>query len=114
LISLESYLKCHPNAKSKKTSPPEDHPKSYEEHISIGSETGADSEDGATETSSSVGTLEKAPRGRKSERKKREEKSYRNVAVGTQKTIPNMMTTRSTKKAGKAPKGASTPPPPSS
>jgi hypothetical protein len=94
------------------TLPLEDPPKSDEEHISIGFETGADLEEGATETNSSVRTPEKAPRGRKSKRKKREEKSYRDVAVGTQKIIPDMMMTRSTKKAGKAPNGASTPPSP--
>ena len=79
--------------------------KSDEEHISLGTETGADSNGGATETSNSVGTPEKIPRGRKPERKKREEKSYRDVTAGLQQTIPDMIETRSTKK-GKASKGA--------
>jgi hypothetical protein len=86
--------------------PPEDLTKSDEEHVSIGAETGADSDEGATETSSSVGTPEKANRGRKTDRKKREEKSYRDVTAGTQKTIPDMITTRSSAKANRAPKGA--------
>ena len=73
--------------------------KSDEEHISLGFETGVDSDEGATETDSSVGTPEKAPRGRKPERKKREEKSYRDVTAGVQQTIPDMMETRSSKKA---------------
>ena len=87
----------------------EDPSKSGEEHISLGTETGADSDGGATETSSSVGTPEKVPRGRKPERKKREEKSYRDVTAGIQQTVPDVIETRSTKK-GKASKG-STPPP---
>ena len=83
--------------------------KSDEEHISLGTENGADLDGGATETSSLVGTPEKATRGRKPERKKREEKSYRDVTAGLQQTIPDMMETRSTKK-GKASKGATPPP----
>ena len=90
----------------------EDPMKLYEEHISLGTKTRADSNGEATETSSSVGTPEKAPRGRKLERKKREEKSYRDVTTELQQTISDMMETRSTKK-GKASKGA-TPPPSSS
>ena len=56
--------------------------KSDDEHISLGSEPGADSDKGAIETSSSVGTPEKTPRGRKLERKKRDEKSYMDVIAG--------------------------------
>ena len=82
--------------------------KSDEENITIGSETGAESDGGATETSSSVGTPERTPRGRKPNREKREEKSYRDVTAGVQQTIPDMMETRSTKK-GKASKGATPP-----
>jgi hypothetical protein len=92
--------------------PPADEPmKSNEEHIPLGSKTGADTHEGATETSSPVGTPEKAPRGRKPERKKREEKSYRDVTAGVQHTIPDMIETRSSKK-GKASKGAPPPPAP--
>jgi hypothetical protein len=60
--------------------------KSDEEHIPLDSETGINTDEGATETSSSIGTPEKAPRGRKPERKKREEKSYRDVTAGFQHT----------------------------
>jgi hypothetical protein len=56
--------------------------KSYEEHIPLYSETGADTDEGATETNNYVGTPEKDPRGRKPERKKRDEKSYRDVTAG--------------------------------
>ena len=49
----------------------EDPSKSDEEHISLGTKNGADSDGGATETSSSAGTPEKVPRGRKLERKKK-------------------------------------------
>jgi hypothetical protein len=82
--------------------------KSDEEHIPLDSKTGTDIDEGATETSSSVGTPEKAPRGRKPERKKREEKSYRDVTARVQHTIPGMIETRSSKK-GKALKGATPP-----
>jgi hypothetical protein len=81
-----------------------------EEHIPLGSETSADIDVGATETSSPVGTPEKAHRGRKPERKKREEKSYKDVTAGVHHTIPDMIETRSSKK-GKASKGATPPPP---
>ena len=83
--------------------------KSDDENITIGSETGAESDGGATETSSSVGTPERTPRGRKLDWKKREDKSYRDVTAGVQQTIPDMMETRSSKK-GKASKGATPPP----
>ena len=42
-----------------------------DEHISIGSDPGADLDEGATETSSSIGSPEKNPRGRKPDRKKK-------------------------------------------
>ena len=89
---------------------PEEDPKNNTSHISIETEEGEvdpESDDGGTDTSSSMGTLEKATRGRKSDKTKREEKSYRDVALGAQKTIPDMMTTRSSKKTKRAPKGAS-------
>ena len=95
-------------AKDSSASPAKESLRSEDEHI-IGSDPGADSGEGATETSSSVGSPEKAPRGRKPERKKREEKSYRDVTTGVQQTIPDMIETRSSKK-GRAPKGASSPP----
>jgi hypothetical protein len=89
--------------------PPTDEPmKSDEEHIPLDFETGADTDEGAMETSSYVGNPEKAPRGRKPKRKKREEKSYRDVTAGVQHTIPEMIETRSSKK-GKASKGATPP-----
>ena len=89
---------------SVKSAPSAKYPlKSDDEHISLGSEPRAESDEGATETSSFVGTPEKTPRGRKLERKKREEKSYRDVTAGVQQTIPDMMETRSSKK-GKASK----------
>ena len=92
------------------TTPPAGVPtKSDEENISIESETGADSDEEGPETSSSVGTPEKPHKGRKTDKKKREQSSYRDVTVGIQKTIPNMMETRSSKK-GRAPKGATYPP----
>jgi len=82
--------------------------KSDEENTIVDSGTGAESDGGATETSSSVGTPERNPRGRKSDRKKREEISYRDVTAGVQQTIPDMIETRSSKK-GRAPKGATPP-----
>ena len=94
--------------KDKSTPSAKESSKSDDEHTTIGSDPEADLDEGATETSSSVGTPEKNPRGRKPERKKREEKSYRDVKEGVQQTIPDMMETRSSKK-GKAFKGATPP-----
>ena len=96
-------------AKEKSDHPAKEPQKLDDEHITIGSDPGAESDEGATETSSSVGTPEKNPRGRKPERKKREEKSYRDVTAGVQQTIPDMIETKSSKK-GRAPKGATPPP----
>ena len=95
--------------KDKSNSPAKESLKLDDEHISIGSDPGADSDEGDTETSSSIGTPKKNPRGRKPDQKKREEKSYRDVIAGVQQTIPDMMETRSSKK-GRAPKGATPPP----
>ena len=76
------------------------------EHISLGSETGAESaKEGDTETSSPLGTPDQPKRGRKTEKKRREEQSYKDVVQGSQHTIPEMMNTRSGMKLGKTPKG---------
>ena len=84
-------------------------PSPSKEPISLGSETGAESsEEGDTEVSSPSGTPNQPKRGRKSERKRREEQSYKDVVQGSQHTIPEMMNTRSRVKIGKTPKG---PPP---
>jgi hypothetical protein len=58
-----------------------------------------------TEESSPKGTPEQPKRGRKMEKKRREELSYKEVAQGTQHTIPEMVNTRSGAKLGKTPKG---------
>jgi hypothetical protein len=82
--------------------------KSQDEHISLRMESGGQSDGGTSESSSSHGTPERPSRGRKPKKKKREEQSYWNIAQGAQHTIPEMMSTRSTRKQGKAPKGATT------
>ena len=75
------------------------------EHISLGSETGVKSfEEGDTETSSPSGTPDQPKRGRKTEKKRRKEQSYKDVVQGSQHTIPEMMNTRSEMKLGKTPK----------
>ena len=82
------------------------------EHISLGSKTGAESfEEGDTEASSQSGTLDQPKHGRKTEKKKREEQSYKDVVQGSQYTIPEMMNTRSGMKLGKTPKGGHPPHP---
>ena len=82
-IEIASQPTSPSKASAKEKSDPAKEPKkSDDEHITIGSDPGADSDEGATETSSSVGTPEKNPRGRKPERKKWEEKSYRDVTTG--------------------------------
>ena len=58
-------------------------PSPSKEPISLGSETGAESsEEGDTEVSSPSGTPNQPKRGRKSERKRREEQSYKDVVQG--------------------------------
>jgi hypothetical protein len=65
-----------------------------------------------TEVSSPKGSPDQPKRGRKTEKKRREELSYKEVTQGTQHTIPKMMGTRQGSKQGKTPKGG--PPPQSS
>ena len=77
-----------------------------EEHISLASETDEDSEERAYESDSSQVTPIKSARGRKSKKKQREEKTYLDVLQGSQKTLKGMMNTRSGRKHGTAPKGA--------
>ena len=82
------------------------------EHISLGSEIGAESsEEGDTEASNQSGTTDQPKRGRKTERKRREEQSYKDVVQGSQHTIPEMMNTRSGLKLGMTPKGGHHPTP---
>ena len=80
------------------------------EHISQSSETGADSsEEGDTEVSSPSASPNQPKRGRKPEKKRREEQSYKDVAQGSQYTIPELMNTRSGLKIGRTPKGGHPP-----
>jgi len=62
-----------------------------------------------TEASSPKGTPDQPKRGRKTEKKRREELSYKEVTQGTQHTIPDMMSSRLGSKQGKTPKGAPLP-----
>jgi hypothetical protein len=80
-----------------------------EEHISLDSDLGG-LEDRGTESSSSQATPIKPTRGWKSKKKEREEKTYRDVLQGSQQTLKGMINTRSTKKKGSTPKGATPPP----
>ena len=79
-----------------------------EDHISLGSESGGDSEDGGTESGNSQVTPIKVTLGRKTKKKQREEKTYLDILQGSQKTLKGMINTRSTIKQGQAPKGATT------
>jgi hypothetical protein len=62
-----------------------------------------------TEVSSPKGSPDQPKRGRKTEKKKREELSYKEVAQGSQHTIPEMINTRQGSKQGRTPKGAPLP-----
>ena len=87
-------------------------PSQSKEPLSLGSETGAESsEEGDTEISSPSGSPNQPKRGRKSEKKRREEQSYKDMVQGSQHTIPEMMNTRSGMKIGKTPKGGHPPQP---
>ena len=87
-------------------------PSPSKEPISLGSETGADSsEEGDIEVNSPSGTPDQPKRGRKPEKKRREEQSYKDVVQGSQHIIPEMMNTRSGMKIGKTPKGGHPPQP---
>ena len=90
--------------------PKHDDSSPLKEHISLGSETGAESsEEGDTKISSPSSTPDQPKRGRKTEKKRREEQSYKDVVQGSQHTIPEMMNTRSGMKLGKTPKGGHPP-----
>jgi hypothetical protein len=82
------------------------------ENISLDTDTGAETpEEEDTEASSPIGTPDQPKRGRKTEKKRREEKSYKEVVQGTQYTILEMVNTRSGMKLGKTPKGGLPPHP---
>eukprot|EP00253_Pinus_taeda_P001787 PITA_01787 len=68
--------------------------KDNEDHISLASESDEDSEGRTDESDSSQVTPIKSSRGRKSKKKLREEKTYRDVLQGSQKTLKGMMNTR--------------------
>jgi hypothetical protein len=67
------------------------------------SELGGDTDEGSTKSGSLHATPVKNPRGRKPNKKKREEISYADILQGSQKTLKGMMNTRS--KQGQASKG---------
>lgn len=67
-----------------------------------------ESEDGDSESDSSQVIAIKLATGRKSKKKRREEKTYLDVLQGSQKTLKGMMNTKSRRKHGQAPKGATT------
>ena len=79
-----------------------------EYHISLGSDSGGDSEDRGTKSGSSQVTPIKVTLSRKTKKKQREEKTYLDILQGSQKTLKGMINTRSTIKQGQAPKGATT------
>jgi hypothetical protein len=82
------------------------------EHISLTSHEDLDIlEEEAEEASSPKGSPEQPKRGRKSEKRRREEQANKEVAQGTQHTIPDMTHTRSGAKPGKTPKGGPPLPP---
>jgi hypothetical protein len=66
-------------------------------------------EEDDTEVSSPKGSPDQPKRGRKPEKKRREELSYKEVTQGTQHTIPDMINTRLGSKQGRTPKGAPLP-----
>jgi hypothetical protein len=67
------------------------------------SDPGGDTDEGSTESGSPHATPVKNPRGRKPNKKKREEFSYADILQGSQQTLKGMMNTRS--KQGQASKG---------
>ena len=79
-----------------------------EDHISLGSESGGDSEDGGTKSGNSQITPVKVTLDRKTKKKQREQKTYLDILQGSQKTLKGMINSRSTIKQGQAPKGATT------
>jgi hypothetical protein len=89
-----------PISPTKSTSP-------SKENISLDTNTDVETpEEEDTEVSSPKGTPDQPKRGRKTEKKRREEQTYKEVAQGTQYTILEMVNTRSGAKLGKTPKGA--------
>jgi hypothetical protein len=81
-------------------------PISSKENISLNTNTDVENlEEEDTEVSSPKGTLKQPKRGRKTEKKRREEQSFKEVAQGTQYTIQEMVNTISGVKLGKTPKG---------
>ena len=78
------------------------------EHISLGSDSGGESEERDTDSDGSQITPIKSARGRKSKKKQREEKTYLDVLQGSQKTLKGMMNTRSGRKQNRAPRGVTT------
>ena len=76
-----------------------------EDPSNIDSDQGGFSDEYASESSSPHATPVKSSRGRKFKKKHRKEKSFRDVAKGSQKTLPNMISTRY--KQGQPSKGAS-------
>jgi hypothetical protein len=82
------------------------------EHISLTSNEDMEiPEEEAEEASSPKGSPEQPKRGRKSEKKRREEQANKEVALGTQYTLHEMAHTRSGAKPGKTPKGGPPLPP---
>ena len=75
-----------------------------EDPLTIDSDPGGDTDEGSTESGSSHATPVKNPRGQKSNKKQREERSYADILQGSQQSIKSMMNTRS--KQGQASKGA--------
>ena len=107
--SQEKYLKATTEPGSLPEPEDTEEPSKMQEgHVILSSESGEDSDGGATETRNSHGTPKRPQRGRKLEKEKREENSYRDIVQGSQQTIPEMISTRSTRKQGKALKGATT------
>jgi hypothetical protein len=87
-------------------------PNQDNEYISLNSNADTEIPDEEVEEASSPkGTPEQPKRGRKSEKKRREEQANKEVALGTQYTLHEMPHTRSGAKPGKTPKGGLPPPP---
>lgn len=80
-----------------------------DDHISLGSDSKGESQEKDSESDNSLATPIKTTRGRKSNKKQREEETYKDVLQGSQKTLKSMMNTRSGRKSNKAPMGAHSP-----
>jgi hypothetical protein len=91
---------------------PTKRPSPDNEYIRLNSNTDTETqEEEEGEASSPKGTPEQPKRGRKSEKKRREEQASKEVAQGIQYSLPEMVHTRSGAKPGKTPKGGLPPPP---